>query len=135
MTPPVPSVLSEIAGLLIRYAAPDAPPADRAGTLGLSAALLGIAAEVWDGMADRLVEENRALCALLARDPAFAGLDIGEETSLKISHLKAANDRLRQALIELHAAAERRGDTELLEAIWSELIVSTERRGLANSPV
>ena len=67
MTPTVPAVLAEIAGLAVRNAMPDVHPADRASSLGLSAALLGMAAEVWDGMAARLVEENRAVRTLLSR--------------------------------------------------------------------
>lgn len=135
MTPAVPAVLAELAGLLVRNAEPEVPPADRAGALGLSAALLAIAAEVWDGMADRLAEENRALRALLARDPAVAERAGEAGASLRISALKAENDRLREALIELHVAAEARGDADLIEAIWAELVASTERRRLMASPV
>ena len=135
MTPTVPEVLAEIAGIAIRNADPAVHPADRASALGLSAALLGMAAEVWDGMADRLHAENRALRALLARDPAFAELAAGQDESLKISALKAANDRLRAALIDLQAAAEARSDTALCEDIWRELLASTERRKLMASPV
>lgn len=139
MTPTVPAVLAEIAGLAVRNAMPDVHPADRASSLGLSAALLGMAAEVWDGMAARLVEENRVVRTLLSRAPAV-GLDYFDLASvhdedLRISALKAANDALRSALIELHAAAEAKGAVELEAAIWAELAASTERRKLASSPV
>lgn len=135
MTPTVPEVLAEIAAIAIRNADPSVHPADRASALGLSAALLGMAAEVWDGMADRLHAENRAIRGLLARDPAFADLAAGADESLKISALKAANDSLRRALIDLHAAAEARGDAALSEEIWGELVLSTERRKMMASPV
>jgi hypothetical protein len=139
MTPAVPAVLAEIAGIAVRNADPTIHPADRASSLGLSAALLGMAAEVWDGMAARLFEENRAIRTLLARGPAI-GLDFfdlasGVDEDLRISSLKAANDTLRAALIELQARAEHRGASELQAAIWAELTASTERRKLANSPV
>ena len=139
MIPAVPAVLAEIAGIAVRNTMPDVHPADRASSLGLSAALLGMAAEVWDGMAARLVEENRAIRPLLARAGEvgldFAALAAGSDGDLRISALKAANDALRAALIELHAAAEARGAGDLEAAIWAELVASTERRKLAASPV
>ena len=138
MTPTVPAVLAEIAGLALRNAMPDVHPADRASSLGLSAALLGMAAEVWDGTAARLVEENRAVRGLLARASDvgldFAELAAGDDADLRISSLQAANDSLRAALIVLQTAAE--GQNAALEAdIWSELVASTERRKMAASPV
>ena len=58
MTPNVPSVLAELAALLVRNADPATPAAERANALGLSSALLMIAAEVLGaGAAARLVEE------------------------------------------------------------------------------
>ena len=139
MTPAVPAVLAEIAGLALRNAMPDVHPADRASSLGLSAALLGVAAEVWDGMAARLVAENRAIRPLLARGEEV-GLDLavlaaGDDADLRLSALKAGNDTLRAALIELQAQAEAKGATDLQAAIWAELVASTERRKLASSPV
>ncbi len=127
MNPPVPPVLAELAALMIRNAAPDAPPAERASNLGLTAALLGLAAEVWDRQAAILVDENRAIRALLA--------ETGEDADLRISALQAENSRLRAALIEAHAAAEAAGDTARQDAIWAELVASTERRKLSTAPV
>lgn len=127
MNPPVVPVLAELAGLLIKNAMPGVPEAERASDLGLSAALLGVAAEMWDRQAHILVEENRAIRGLL-------GL-AGEDADLHISALKAENDRLRAALIEAQAAAEAAGDTARQAAIWAELIASTERRKLSTAPV
>ncbi|MCX7587024.1 hypothetical protein [Phenylobacterium sp. 58.2.17] len=139
MNPTVPAVLAELAGLCMRNAMPDVHPADRASSLGLSAALLGVAAEVWDGSAARLVTENRAIRPLLARAGEagldFAALASGADEDLRLSALKADNDALRAALIQLHAAAEAKGARELEAAVWSELVASTERRKLASSPV
>jgi hypothetical protein len=127
MTPDVPSVLSEMAGLLIRNAAPGVPDAERANALTLSSMLLALAAEVWDGAADKLVQENRALAMLLN--------DVAAETDLRLSVLQAENKRLRNLLIVAHVASEDAGDSVRQEAIWAELRTSTERRLLSISLV
>ena len=127
MTPSVPDVLLELAGLLVRNAAPDVPPAERASNLSLSAALLGILAETWDGQAAILVEENRALRTLLGQE--------GIDADLRLSALQAENDRLRAALITLQIGAEANRDTAMQDRIWAELVASTERRMLSTSPV
>ena len=141
MKPDVPAVLMELAGLVARNAAPDVPPADRAGALGLSAALLSLAAQTWDGAAQNLVTENRAVRGLLARGAAFApeaaALASGSDDDLRISALSAENARLRTALIALQVAVEGRGDADAMalnDAIWAELIASTGRRMVAGSP-
>ena len=127
MTPQVPAVLTELAQLLMPNAVPGVPEAERANALGLYALLLGIAAEVWDGAAHNLVEENRAIRALL--DVA------GEDSNLRLSALRADNDSLRAALIDAQIAAEQSGDTVRQDAIWTELAASTERRRLSVSLV
>lgn len=140
MKPDIPAVLAELAGLIARNAVPDVDPAERAGALGLSAALLGMAAEAWDGAAQRLVEENEALRALLSEAGDRAGrnawLAQAVDDDLKISTLSAANARLRAALIELHAAVEGDDapDARALESrIWEELRLSTERRQMSTA--
>ena len=55
MKPNVSDVLLELSGLVARNAAPDIPPADRAGALGLTAALLAMASRTWDDAAHQLV--------------------------------------------------------------------------------
>lgn len=127
MTPSVPSVLSELANLLMRNAMPDVPDAERASALGLSAMLLSLSAEVWDGAAHNLVEENRALRILLDRP--------GQDDDLHLSALRAENDRLRAQLIDAQIAAESSGDISRQDAIWAELRASTERRKLSISLV
>lgn len=127
MTPAVPAVLFELAALLGRNAQPDVPPAERAGDLGLAAALLAFAGEVWDRQAAVLIEENRAVRALLGAT--------GEETDFRISALEAENARLKDLLIQAHAAAEAAGDMARQDAIWAELAASTERRRLSSAPV
>ena len=56
MTPEVPAVLMELAGLLMRNAQPGVPEPERASDLSLSAMLLIVAAETWDKAAHVLVE-------------------------------------------------------------------------------
>lgn len=127
MTPEVPAVLAELAALAMKNADPAVPPAERAGDLALTAMLLTLAAETWDGAAHILVEENRAVRALLG--------ETGEDADLRLSALAAENHRLRARLIERHAAAEAAGDAATCEAIWAELAASTERRKLSTAPV
>jgi hypothetical protein len=127
VTPQVPSVLAEMAQLLTRNAAPDAPAGERTNALGLAAAVLGVAAEVWDGAAENLVIENRALAALLD--------DEADETSFRLSALRVENQRLRERLIAAQITAEEAGDIARQGAIWAELIASTERRKLSISTV
>jgi len=126
MKPDVVAVLAETAALLVRNAAPDVPPAERAGALGLSAALLGFAAQAWDAAAHNLVQENRAIRTLLG--------EVGSDEDLRLSALSAENDRLRAGLIALHIAVEGK-DPAKEAAIWAELVASTERRMVVGSPV
>ena len=125
MTPGVPIVLADLATLVMRNGAPDVPPGERQSQLTLAAMLLGVAAEVWDGAADHLVRENRALAALLD--------DAAAEPDFKLSTLRAENARLRGRLIATQVAAEEAGDTARQAAIWAELLESTERRKLSIS--
>lgn len=127
MNPPVPSVLAELAGLLMKNAQPGVPEAERASDLGISALLLTVAAEIWDRQAAILVEENRAVRGLLG--------EAGDDSDLRLSSLQVENDRLRARLIEAQAAAEAAGDEARQAAIWAELVASTERRKLSAAPV
>lgn len=148
MTPKIPDVLADLAGLVIRNASPDVDPADRGSALGLSAMLLGIAAQEWDRAAARLVGENRAIRELLSEAPdalgegaladRLRGLSTGQDEDLRISALEAANATLRAALIDFHAAveaAEGEPARRIEAAIWAELRASTERRLIAGAPV
>ena len=127
MTPQIPSVLAELASLLMKNAQPGVPDAERASDLGISALLLMVAGEVWDRQAAILVEENRAVRGILG--------ELGDDPNLRLSALQAENNRLREALIAAQAAAEAAGDVALQDAIWAELAAGTERRKLAAAPV
>jgi hypothetical protein len=125
VNPAVPAVLAEVAGLLLAEAMSGAAP-DKAQDLALSAALVGMAAETFDDHVHRLVEENRAIRALLD--------EAGEDTDFHVSALTAENHRLRALLISRHAEAEVAGDDALCDAIWTELAASTERRRISSAP-
>jgi hypothetical protein len=127
MTPSVPSVLYELTQLLMRNGVPGVPDGERTNALTLSSMLLMIAAEVWDGAADNLVRENRALADLLD--------EVAAEDDLRLSVLQAENARLRSLLIAVQIAAEQAGDVARQNAIWAELRASTERRLLSVSLV
>ena len=135
MIPSVPAVLVDLAGKVMANAAPDANPTDRASTLGLSALLMGLAAESWDSTAHHLVMENRAFRALLAKGAAYAPPPVEHaEDDFRLSALAAENGRLRAALITLQIAVEGR-DESMNDAIWAELLASTERRKIPGSAV
>jgi hypothetical protein len=99
----------------------------------------------FDRAAARLVEENAAILAILARAQSSmddAGLqdrisrELGEipGQDLHVSALQAENDRLRALLIDVHAAVEGTDGAEaeaLDRLIWDELRESTRRRHLA----
>ncbi len=127
MTPKIPDVLYDTAAQLIRWADPMANPVDRGAALGLSSALLGMAAGAFDAMADTLAWENAAFRGLLGRTDTDA--------NLRISTLQTANADLRAAVIALQADLEGQGDTARLDAIWAVLLEGTERRKMAGSPV
>ncbi|HEY3949667.1 hypothetical protein [Phenylobacterium sp.] len=148
MTPEVPSVLSELAGLLLRNADPDTPAGERANALTLCAMILAVAAEVWDDAADILVKENRSFWSLiqtgarLVADPALAA-DLAAfpafaEDDYRLSALGAYNSRARGLIIRLHAALEddvRDEADTVYRTIWALLVASTERRKLSMAPV
>ena len=148
MTPAVPQVLADLAARVARNAAPQIPAAERAGELGLSALLLGLAAEMWDGAVERLVHENADIRSLLAKgaaatsDPALRhdleSLSSGQDTSFRISALQSVNSSLRAGLIALQLHLESRDDPAakaLEEEVWRGLAEAAIRRRLSGSPV
>jgi hypothetical protein len=145
MTPDTRSIITDLAGRMAMVFAPDLKSPYVAGSAGLTAAVLMMVAEEGDRTAHRLVEENRAIRAILtgaaaAEPPAelaarLRTLAAGADDDLRVSALQAANNALRAALADLHAHVENRADeaAEALEAvIWSELVASTRRRAFSN---
>jgi len=103
--PDIPAVLAELAGLVARNAVPDVDPAERAGALSLSAALLGMAAEAWDGAAQRLVEENKALRALLSDAGDRAGRNAWLSQGIRRPGRPGAGDPNLGGVAPVHRAA------------------------------
>ena len=109
--------------------------------------LLLFAAQEWDQMAERFVQENAAMRAIFAKaEPSVPDAALRErvaaaarslDASIKISDLRNGHKELRALLIDLHAHVETRDDPEARELdtdIWNELVASTERRMLPASP-
>jgi hypothetical protein len=137
-------VLVDFAQRFATVIAPQVQPAYLAANIGMSGGILGMIAEDWDRAAARRVEENRAIRGLfkqaagLAVEPGLAtrltSLAGENDDDLRLSALEAANEALRSALIELHAAVEAMDGPAakaLNDAIWAELSASTQRRRLA----
>ncbi|BBD00106.1 MULTISPECIES: hypothetical protein [Sphingobium] len=134
MKPDIPAVLEDVARKLRETILPDLK-GFQANMVGMTAAMLDMTAEAWDGAADRLVQENAALATLLGQgsaltgDPAFRNAAKEEAQDLKISTLERINDQRRRALIALQARIETDQSAQALNsAIWDELRASTERR-------
>jgi capsule polysaccharide export protein KpsE/RkpR len=147
MKPDPQAVLGYLTELLLSQVAPKAQPPYLAGTIGMVGTALAVLTEEWDRAASRLVEENRAIRALLRRAETLSlsaelardlrALAGGDDEDLRLSALDAGNSELRGALIRLQTAIETRKDAAaeaLNAAIWSELVASTERRRLTGAP-
>jgi hypothetical protein len=146
MTPDTRLVIGDFAGRIMQVLAPDLKSPFLYGTASLMAATLGMMVEEWDRGADRLAEENTAIRALfvLAAPLAPGGLSarltdlsMTVDSDLKVSTLQAANNILRAALIDLQTwSEEQTGEavTALNDAIWAELVQSTERRRFSATP-
>jgi hypothetical protein len=141
--PDVARVLEVMAGTLMVDVAANVTPSYRQASVFANALLLTNIREELDRIAERRVDENRALRALFAQaapDVADAALRArlveaagSQEASLRISALDASNDALRQLAIELHVFVEAQDSASArrIEAsLWRELAASTERRKL-----
>ena len=142
MRPDADKVLRGIGMSLAMNVAPQMTTAFGRSTAQLAAYLSLVLASQVDGLANSLLEENRAIEALasagakVVADPGLrarlAAAGAGEELpDIRVSTLQAANDRLRGLLIDLHSAVELTpGDAAraLEEQIWDELRESTRRR-------
>lgn len=145
MNPPVDAVLRDIAQQISEEICPSIDGYHR-GTLSMAAVMLSMAADEWDVAASNRVAENRAIRALLKEGAPMVSDDMAarhcelasrSDDDLRISALDRANAPLRAALIELQVVLETQPGYDagaLLEKIWSELKVSTERRGVSAAP-
>lgn len=144
MKPEIGRVLEVCAATLMTDVAPHVAPAYRQASVFGTALLLTSIREELDRVADRRVEENRALRALFAdaesavEDSALrarlAQAARAEEPDFRISTLEASNASLRQLVTLLHAHVETLATPaarRVEAAIWRELAASTERRRLS----
>jgi hypothetical protein len=125
---------------------PAISPTYHQGTIGMIASLLAMTADEWDRAASRRIEENQSLrdlfrksapsvkdAALKRKLDELAGT---RDEDFHISALENNNCALRAALIELQAHVEMRKDADargIEDAIWKELVTSTERRRLTTA--
>jgi hypothetical protein len=145
MRPDVPRVLNGVAMTLATDILREVQTPIGQQAISHAAGLLMMIGQEFDRAAARLVEENAAILALLARAQSSMdelGLqdriarELGEVPGqdLRVSALQAENDRLRALLIDVHATVERMDGAEadaLDRLIWDELRESTRRRHLA----
>jgi hypothetical protein len=141
MRPSVDFYLAELKRALAQDFAPRLPTTFEQSALVRHAMLIGVVAEEFDRAAARRIEENRALRGLFAdaantvQDPDLRSRLLAasetEDRSFSVRELDAGNRSLRGLLIELHADVEQLAGNaarSLEEAIWRELVRSTERR-------
>lgn len=110
MTPALPDILIGQAAALATPLPPEAQGEYLAGRVGIMAMLAGLAAQEADRGPAARVWENRAIAELIARAEGNAPEAGGD---LTWRGLDAENARLRRRLIEVHEAAEVRGDAAL----------------------
>ena len=148
MKPEVDFVLQSMMVKLMAEVAPAVGDAYVRSNVEVMAGLLAGAAEEYDRAAHVRAEENSAMRRIFG-DAAASPLEpelrrrletaaTQIESSLRVSDLNEANDRLRALLIELHAFVEtREGDwaRRINRAIWDELRASADRRAISFYPL
>lgn len=140
MTIPPSVLLAAIAEDMLAYTRALRDPALQHNAY-LTHSVLAVLAQDVDRLADRLHDENLAVAAILRdaipllpgqlADQARSLIEADRSPSLRISVLQERNDRLRSALIDVHAAIEEiEGDAAraLDERIWEEYRLSVRRR-------
>ena len=146
MKPDVDRLLEVAAVQLMGQVSPALPSSYEQSSAAAMGALLLAVREEFERGARRRVEENRALRELFRTAAPVVGpgplaerlesAAATQDDDLGITPLEAANGELRGLLVELHARVEELDSPaarDLEDAIWSELVTSTERRKLAFS--
>lgn len=141
MKPNPDKVLLGVVAAISQHLSPELNSPFAHTTVGLSQSLLMILARESDGLIDRLINETNA-CAAIVRD-ALPLLDDTRRSEAqtaiadlspadyRLSTIQGLNDRVRRALIDVHAAVEAQSSAEAMamnDRIWQELMVSTLRR-------
>jgi hypothetical protein len=146
MRPKIEAVCQTIAEDLLVRVLPAIAPTYHQGTVGMVASIFSIIGEEWDRAASRRIEENDRIrelfreAAACVNDAAFKrrvqALAETRDSDFHISALEKNNCDLRAALIELHAQVETLAGADarrVEDAIWHELLQSTERRRLSTA--
>jgi len=126
--------------LMTRTGAALAPGYEQS-SVGVLAVMLAEVKQEFERAAARRVEENAALRGIFAEAaPVVADATLrarleqaarDRDESLLVSDLEASNAALRALLIDLHAHVEETDSAaarKIEDAIWRELVASTERR-------
>jgi hypothetical protein len=147
MSSPGEETLRGIQGALLTFLLPELQSEYARSELMLAYAMLGMAADEWDGAVQTLVDDNAALRVLLATASeslteagdadlarelrAFAA---DQDSSLRIGDLAAANARLRDAVGRLAVVIEA-SDVAVLRGLRSDVIeyLRREAEGRARS--
>jgi hypothetical protein len=136
MRPNSEEVLRGVQGALLTYVLPELRSQFALSELTLASALLGMVAAELDGAAQRLVDANAELRALLGRAAGAVEGDLAGELralaaerdgSVRLADLSAANERLREALARLAVHAEAAGPPELRGEVIAHLRRDTAR--------
>jgi hypothetical protein len=141
MRPTPDKVLAGVATALFMDITPDVRTPFGQSAAGMAGTLTLVLAQEVDRLVDRLHSEATAIAALLMdarelllppdQDVVDAAMQALPPPDLKVSTMQAANDRLRAALITVHAAVEALDSAEaraMNARIWEELKESTRRR-------
>lgn len=147
MKPDVTRLFGVAAGHLMTQTAPALGNAYQQSSISVLGMLLMESGQEFERAAQRRVEENAELRRIFAdAAPAVQDADLiarleaaasGTDGSLLISNLDAVNADLRNLLIELHIHVEEQDSPDarrVEEAIWQELVASTERRRIMIGP-
>jgi hypothetical protein len=148
MKPEIDLVLRVVMSKLAVEVAPVIGDAYVRSNVEVMAGIMAAAAEEYDRAAHVRAEENGAIRRIFC--DAAPSVSDGElrgrlqsaaderDSSLRVSDLNAANERLRGLLIELHAFVETRGEDwarRVNRTIWEELRASAARRAISFFPL
>lgn len=122
-------ILSRLGKTLVAEVTPKLEGDYAAGHVSMTGIMMVMAGEMWDGAADRLVNEIKGMRALFEGQVDVSA--IAPAASLKISDLTRERDALAEHLISLHKSVEDRDDraAKALNArIWAHMMQTTAAR-------
>lgn len=122
-------ILRRIGATLTTEVSPKLEGDYSAGHAGMAGLLAGMAADLWDRQADLLVNEIKAMRALL--EAGNVTVKAGEPASFKVSDLTTVRNELAEQLIALQARLEQADDEAskaLNTQIWAHLLTTCAAR-------